>query len=74
MTLAGAGVAAAACDAGSQDPVVLAGASTSEGETFTVILANPFAGTARADLVAASEIGTESDPALEGLVQSRPLA
>jgi len=68
MTLAGAGVAAAACDAGSQDPVVLAGASTSEGETFTVILANPFAGTARADLVAASEIGTESDPALEGLV------
>jgi hypothetical protein len=68
MTLSGAGVAAAACDPGSQDPVVLAGASTSEGETFTVTLANPFAGTARADLVAASEIGTESDPALEGLV------
>lgn len=68
MTLSGAGVAAAACDPGSQDPVVLAGASTSQGETFTVALANPFAGTARADLVAASEIGTESAPALEGLV------
>lgn len=68
MVLTGAGAAATTCDAGSQGPVIVAGASTSQGEIFTVALANPFAGTARADLVAASEIGTESDPSLEGVV------
>lgn len=66
--LRGAGVAAAACDSGSLDPSVLAGGSTVQGETYRVVLANPFAGTARVDLLAASEIGTESDPALEGIV------
>lgn len=66
--LAGAGSAASGCDAGSLDPSVMAGGSTVEGETFLVALANPFAGSARVDLVVGSEVGTESDPALEGLV------
>lgn len=66
--LSGAGVAAAVCGPGSADPQVLAGGGTAEGESYTLVLTNPFAGSATVDVLAASEVGTESEPALEGIV------
>ncbi len=66
--LVGSGVAAVPCQTGSSDSVSLPGGSTSEGETFVVVLANPFAGQARVTVGASSEVGIESDPALERIV------
>lgn len=66
--LRGGGSAAAACTPGSSEPQVVLGGSTAEGSSYTVVLANPFAGSATVDVQAASEVGVESDPALEGVV------
>lgn len=66
--LRGDGLAAARCSAGSADTVMVTGGSTSEGETFQLLLANPFAGTATISLSVASEVGTESNPDLERVV------
>lgn len=66
--LQGGGVAAAPCQPGSPDPQVLLGGSTGEGNTYTLSLANPFAGAATVDVLAASEVGAESEPALSGIV------
>ncbi|HEX7097959.1 MAG TPA: DUF5719 family protein [Acidimicrobiia bacterium] len=66
--LQGGGVAAAPCQPGSPDAQVLLGGSTAEGHTYTISLANPFAGAATVDIAAASEVGVESEPALSGIV------
>lgn len=66
--LSGAGVAGAACSPGSADAQVVLGGATAEGSTYTLIVANPFAGSATVDILAASEVGAESDPALQGVV------
>lgn len=66
--LSGDGMAATGCDAGSPDTVVVSGGSTSEGETFRLLLANPFAGTATVSLGLSSEVGTESNPDLDQVV------
>lgn len=66
--LSGAGVGGAACSPGSADAQVVLGGATAEGNTYTLVLANPFAGAATVDILAASEVGTESDPALQGVV------
>lgn len=66
--LAGAGAAASACDAGSASTVILPGGTTAEGETYSVVLANPFSGSATVSIGAASEVGTESDPSLAGVI------
>lgn len=66
--LQGGGAAAAPCQPGSPDPQVLLGGSTAEGHTYTISLANPFAGSATVDIAAASEVGVESEPALAGIV------
>jgi hypothetical protein len=66
--LGGSGVAAAACGPGSGDAQVVLGGATAEGETYTLVLANPFAGSATVNVQVASEVGAESDPALEGVV------
>lgn len=66
--LSGDGMAATGCDAGSPDTVVVSGGSTSEGETFTLLLANPFSGTATVGLGLSSEVGTESNPDLDQVV------
>lgn len=66
--LSGDGAAGAACSPGSADAQVVLGGATAEGNTYTLILANPFAGSATVDIHAASEVGTESDPALQGVV------
>ncbi len=66
--LTGDVAAASRCDAGFPDTVLVTGGSTSEGETFALLLANPFAGTATVTLGIASEIGAESNPDLERVV------
>ncbi|MGH8911419.1 MAG: DUF5719 family protein [Acidimicrobiia bacterium] len=66
--LSGAGQAASSCEAGSPGTVILPAGSTVEGETYTLILTNPFAGSATVNIGAASEVGTESDPALTGVI------
>lgn len=66
--LTGAGAAAVSCEAGSTEPAALLGGSTNEGESFVIYIANPFAGAATVDVVAASEVGPESDSTLGGLV------
>jgi len=66
--LRGDGIAVTGCDAGSPDTVVVSGGSTSEGETFTLLLANPFSGTATVGLGLSSEVGTESNPDLDQVV------
>lgn len=68
LVLSAAGEAALACDGGSAEVVVLPGGSTNGDDTFTVALANPFAGSALVDIGAASEVGTETNAALEGIV------
>ncbi|HEX2152695.1 MAG TPA: DUF5719 family protein [Acidimicrobiia bacterium] len=64
----GDGMAASSCGPGSPDPQVVLGGTTTEGHAYTVVLTNPFAGSATVDVLAASEVGTESEPALEGIV------
>lgn len=66
--LTGAGIAASACQVGSADTQIVLGGATGEGQTYTIVLSNPFAGSATVDIRAASEVGAESDPALEGVV------
>jgi hypothetical protein len=66
--LSGDGQAALSCDAGSGDPVAVPGGTTKEGDTFVLMLANPFAGPATVDIGAASEVGTETNSSLEGIV------
>ncbi len=66
--LSGDGQAALACDAGSVEPVTLPGGTTREGDSFVLMLANPFAGPATVDIGAASEVGTETNANLEGIV------
>lgn len=66
--LGGVGVAASACGTGSSDAQIMPGGATVEGDSYIVVLANPFAGSATVDVLAASEVGPESDPALEGIV------
>lgn len=68
LVLSSVGEAAMTCDAGVGDVVVLPGGSTNGEDSFTVVLANPFAGSALVDVGAASEVGTESNAALEGIV------
>lgn len=67
-TVVGAGSATGRCDAGADDTVVVPGGSTSEGETFELHVANPFAGSAAVAVTAASEVGTESAEAMETVV------
>lgn len=66
--LTGDGMAASSCGPGSPDPQAVLGGTTTEGHGYTMVLTNPFAGSATVDVVAASEVGTESEPALEGIV------
>lgn len=66
--LVGNGLAVAACGPGSANTVTLAGGSTVEGETSTLLLANPFSGQATVDVAIASEVGAESEEALSGVV------
>ncbi|HJR92060.1 MAG TPA: DUF5719 family protein [Acidimicrobiia bacterium] len=67
-TFTGAGEAASVCDAGSPSTVILPGGTTAEGESYSVVLANPFSGSATVSIGAASEVGTESDPGLAGVI------
>lgn len=64
----GEGRSATECGPGASETVVLPGGSTAEGEEFEIRLANPFAGAASVSLLAASEVGTESDPSLDEVV------
>lgn len=66
--LAQRGVAVARCDSGSRGVVVTAGGSTREGDTYTLLLTNPFGGVAVVDVTATSEIGVETESSLEGIV------
>lgn len=66
--LSGDGQAALGCDAGSADTVSLPGGTTREGDGYVLMLANPFAGSATVDIGAASEVGTETNSSLEGIV------
>ncbi|CAN5877900.1 hypothetical protein BH23ACT5_BH23ACT5_14010 [soil metagenome] len=66
--LVGGGVEALPCQTGSSDTVSLPGGVTTEGESFTVVLVNPFAGQARVTVGASSEVGIEGDPSLERIV------
>lgn len=64
----GEGRSASGCGPGASETVVLPGGVTTEGEAFEIRLANPFAGSASVSLLAASEVGTESDPSLDEVV------
>lgn len=66
--LEGRGVAASRCDPGSAGQVVVAGGSTREGDTHTILLANPFGAVAVVDVTATSEVGVETESTLEGIV------
>jgi hypothetical protein len=66
--LSGDGRAALTCDAGSAETVALPGGTTKEGDALVLMLANPFAGSATVDIGAASEVGTETNSGLEGIV------
>lgn len=66
--LSGGGIAAAACVPAAPDTQVMVGGATAEGHTYSVVLANPFVVSANVDVIVASEVGTESDDALSGVV------
>lgn len=66
--LSGAGQASSACDPGSAGTVILPGGTTTEGETYDLVLANPFSGSATVNVGAASEVGTESEAGLAGII------
>lgn len=66
--LSGDGLASASCRAGSAEPVVVVGGSTTEGESFSLVVANPFVGEATVDITATSEVGVEAEPSLSGIV------
>lgn len=68
QALSGGGIGSAACRYGAPEPQILPGGDTGEGNVYTVHLTNPFAGSATVDILAASEVGPESDASLEGIV------
>ena len=67
-SLTGAGIGSTSCAPASPEPQLFLGGDSVEGTVYTLLLSNPFAGSATVDLLAASEVGVETDPGLEGIV------
>lgn len=66
--LVGGGAAVSGCRRGSPETVLFPGGTTVEGESLSIVLANPFSGAATVDVAVASEVGAEADAGLEGIV------
>lgn len=70
-SLVGGGLAASACQSSPTGTVILSGGATTEGESLSLLLSNPFAGSATVTVGAASEVGVESEPSLAGIIVPR---
>lgn len=67
-SLEGGGLAASVCGPSPTGTVILPGGATTQGESVSLVLANPFAGTATVNVGVSSEVGTESEPGLTGII------